>query len=138
MHDQIALLDRFADNIGQPHRTVVRGQSLGAAVSTLLAERYPRRFDGVLATCGAYGRLAAFNATLDVDFAVQTLLAPGEDIDLVRAGDPAGSRDALLAAVDRVRSTPQGQASTGRTSSAAAWSPSPTSSGRPAAIHCGT
>jgi pimeloyl-ACP methyl ester carboxylesterase len=110
LHDQIALLDWFSANVGRPHRTVVSGQSLGVAVATLLAERYPRRFDGVLAMCGAYDPLGSFNATLDVDFAVKTLLAPGEDIDLVRADDPAASRDALQAAVDRVRGTPRGQA----------------------------
>lgn len=110
LHDQIALLDWFSDNIGRPHRTVASGQSLGVAIATLLAERYPHRFDGVLAICGAYDPLAAFNATLDVNFAVKTLLAPDVDIDLVGADDPAASRDALQAAVDRVRSTPEGQA----------------------------
>jgi hypothetical protein len=45
--------------------------------------------------------LNTFNTALDVNFAVRTLLAANEDIDLVRARDPAASRDALVAVVDR-------------------------------------
>lgn len=110
MRDQLALLDWFAANVGRPHRTVVNGQSLGVAISTLLAERHPQRFDGVLALCGAYDPLNTFNTALDVNFAVNTLLAANEHIDLVRASNPAASRDALTAVVDRERDTPQGQA----------------------------
>jgi pimeloyl-ACP methyl ester carboxylesterase len=110
IRDQLALADWFHTNVGRPHRTVVVGQSLGVAIATLLAERYPRRFDGVLNLCGAYDPLNTFNTALDVNFAVNTLLAAGEDIDLVDASDPAASRDALVAVVDRERGTPQGQA----------------------------
>jgi len=110
MRDQLSLLDWFAATIGRPHRTVVTGQSLGVAISTLLVERYPHRFDGMLALCGAYDPLNTFNTALDVNFAVKTLLAGGEDIDLVGAGDPAASRDALIAIVDRERATARGRA----------------------------
>ncbi|MDQ7908301.1 hypothetical protein RB614_27620 [Phytohabitans sp. ZYX-F-186] len=110
IQDQLALLDWFEANLGRPHRTVVTGQSLGVAISTLLVERYPRRFDGLLTLCGAYDPLNTFNTALDVNFAVKTLLAAGEDIDLVGAADPVASRDAMVAAVDRARTTPQGQA----------------------------
>jgi pimeloyl-ACP methyl ester carboxylesterase len=108
--DQLALLDWFDANIGRPRQTVVSGQSLGVTIATLLAERYPQRFDGVLNLCGAYDPLNTFNTALDVNFAVKTLLAAGEDIDLVGASDPVASRDALTAVIDRVRTTPQGQA----------------------------
>jgi pimeloyl-ACP methyl ester carboxylesterase len=108
--DQLALLDWFKAHIGRPHRTILVGQSLGATVATLLAERYPHRFDGVATVCGTYDPLATWNTTLDINFVVKTLLAPGEDIDLVRAGNPTASRDALLAAIDRLRDTPEGQA----------------------------
>ena len=110
LSDQLALLDWFDAHIGRPHRTVGAGQSLGVAIATLLAERHPHRFDGVVAMCGAYDPLAAWNATLDINFVVRTLLAPGEDIDLVRAGNPVASRDALLAAIERVRDSPRGRA----------------------------
>lgn len=110
IHDQLALLDWFDANVGRPHRTVVVGQSIGVSISTLLAERNPRRVDGVLNLCGVYDPLNAFNTALDANFAVRTLLAADEDIDLVNAVDPAASRDALTAAIDRERTTPQGRA----------------------------
>jgi pimeloyl-ACP methyl ester carboxylesterase len=108
--DQLALLDWYDANVGRPERTVVVGQSLGVTVSTLLAERYPGRFDGVLNLCGAYDPLNTFNHALDVNFTVKTLLAAGQDIDLLGASDPIASRDALAAVVDRERATPQGRA----------------------------
>jgi pimeloyl-ACP methyl ester carboxylesterase len=110
MHDQLALLDWFEATIGRPRRTVASGQSLGTTIATLLAERYPRRIDGLLTICGAYDPLNTFNSALDVNFAVRALLAPDEDIDLIGAADPAASRDALVAAVMRARNTPDGQA----------------------------
>jgi pimeloyl-ACP methyl ester carboxylesterase len=110
MRDQLALLDWFGVNVGEPQRTVVSGQSLGTTIATLLAERHPRRFDGLLTLCGAYDPLNTFNSALDVNFAVRTLLAPGQDIDLIGAADPAASRDALVAAVTATRATPAGQA----------------------------
>jgi pimeloyl-ACP methyl ester carboxylesterase len=110
MRDQLALLDWFDREVGRPHRTVVTGQSMGVAISTLLAERHPERFDGVLTLCGAYDPLNTFNSALDVNFAVNTLLAGNKDIDLIGAADPAASRDALTAVIDSERDTPQGQA----------------------------
>ncbi|MBG0564071.1 alpha/beta hydrolase [Actinoplanes aureus] len=110
MRDQLALLDWFEAEVGRPERTVVSGQSLGATIATLLAERHPRRFDGVLTLCGVYDPLNTFNSALDINFTVRTLLAPGEDIDLVHADDPVASREALIAAVNRARVTPEGRA----------------------------
>ena len=110
LRDQIALLDWFDQHIGRPRRTIATGQSMGAAIALLLAERNPGRFDGVATLCGVPDPQGEFNAALDMNFAVKTLLADGQDIDLVRpqrpdrdrrgarAGDPAGddhaSRDA--------------------------------------------
>jgi pimeloyl-ACP methyl ester carboxylesterase len=108
MGDQLALLDWFEAAVGRPHRTVVTGQSLGVVISTLLAERYPQRFGGALNLCGAYDPLSTFNAALDVNFAVKTLL--DVDVDLIGAADPVASRDALIAAITLARTTPQGQA----------------------------
>jgi pimeloyl-ACP methyl ester carboxylesterase len=110
MRDQLALLDWFETEVGDPERTVVSGQSLGTTIATLLAERHPDRFDGVLTLCGVYDPLNTFNTALDVNFTVRELLAPGEDIDLVHARDPEAARDALIAAVTRARTTPEGRA----------------------------
>jgi pimeloyl-ACP methyl ester carboxylesterase len=110
LHDQIALLDWFDAHVGRPRHTVATGQSMGAAIAVLLAERNPDRFDGVATMCGAYDPLGTFNANLDVDFAVKTLLAPGQDIELVHVTDPARSTDALVHAVEQALTTSQGRA----------------------------
>jgi hypothetical protein len=110
LRDQIALLDWFARHVGQPRRTVATGQTMGGAVALLLAERNPHRFAGVATQCGAPDPNGHWNATLDVTFAVKTLLAPGQAIDLVRPVDPAGSTAALAQAVARALGTPQGLA----------------------------
>lgn len=108
IRDQVALLDWVEANVGRPRRTVMTGQSMGVVISTLLAERHPDRFDAVLNVCGVYDALATFNAGLDVNFALKTLL--GVDVDLVGAGDPVATRDTLIAAITQARTTPEGQA----------------------------
>ena len=108
--DQIALLDWFEAHVGRPRHTIATGQSLGASIAVLLADRHPDRFDGVATFCGGYHPLGLWNAVLDITFVVKTLLAPGEDIDLVRPRDPQGSQQALQLAVDRAAATPQGRA----------------------------
>jgi hypothetical protein len=108
--DQTRLLDWFETHIGRPRRAVATGSSMGAAIALMLAERNPDRFDGVLAMCGPLDLYAQWNLSLDVNFAIATLLAPGEDIDLVRADDPAASVAALQQAVGPAMQTPQGRA----------------------------
>lgn len=110
LREQIALLDWFDATVGRPRHTVATGQSLGAAIAILLAERHPDRFDGVMTVCGAPDPLGGFNMILDVNFAVRTLLVPGQDIDLVHPRDPVASATALATAVDRAVTTPQGRA----------------------------
>ncbi|MBN6037018.1 alpha/beta fold hydrolase [Amycolatopsis sp. 195334CR] len=110
LRDQVAVLDWFERNVGKPRRTVASGMSMGGGIAVLLAERNPRRISGVVATCADIDHLAPYNMSLDVTFAIRTLLAPGEDIDLVLADDPAASTQALLAAVERALSTPEGRA----------------------------
>jgi pimeloyl-ACP methyl ester carboxylesterase len=110
LHDQLALLDWFAEHVGQPRRTISTGQSLGATIAILLAERHPDRFAGVATVCGVSDPNGTFNAVLDMNFAVKTLLAPGQDIELVRISDPARSTEALVRAVQRALTTPQGRA----------------------------
>ena len=110
LRNQIALLDWFEANVGAPRRTVAIGQSLGAAITDLLVERNPDRFDGAATMCSGHDPLGLFNTVLDINFAVKTLLAPGEDIDLVHARDPAAATQALVAAIERALTTPQGRA----------------------------
>ena len=110
LHDQMAVLDWFDAHVGRPRATIATGQSLGAAIALLLAERHPDRFAGALTMCGAQDPVGTFNAELDVNVAVKTLLAPGQDIPLVRTSTPAQSAAALAQAVDTALTTPQGRA----------------------------
>lgn len=108
--DQIRLLDAVEQRFGRPKHTVATGSSLGATVALLLAERYPDRFAGVAAFGGIYDPVATWNGALDVGFAVKTLLAPGDPIDLVRPRDPQLSAQALRDALDRGMKTATGRA----------------------------
>lgn len=109
-HDQLVLLDWFEDHVGEPSRTVATGQSLGATIAVLLAERNPDRFDGVSTVCGGYDPQGIFNVSLDMNFAVKTLLAPDHDIELVRPNDAEGSTQALADAITEALTTPEGRA----------------------------
>jgi len=110
VEDQIGVLDWFEDHIGRPRRTVATGSSGGGAISLLLAERYPRRIDGVLAMCTPIDLYGQMNLSLDINFALKTLLAPGADIDLVRADNPAESVAQLQAVLVEAAKTPAGRA----------------------------
>lgn len=110
LKDQIALLDWFNANVGKPRRTISTGSSQGGAIATLLSERYPHRFAGTLSMCGEYDTQGTWNTSLDINFAVKTLLAPGKEIDLVRPRNPAVSQQNLLAAVESARQDDAGRA----------------------------
>ena len=51
-----AVWDYFARAYGHPKRTYITGFSMGGAATHIAAERYPDRFDGALALCGAAGQ----------------------------------------------------------------------------------
>lgn len=108
--DQTALLDWFDANVGAPRRTVAFGSSMGGELSINLAERNPDRIDGAASLCGPLDLKGTWNSVLDVGFAIKTLLAPGEDIQLVRPSDPEGSAAKLAKAVQDALATPRGRA----------------------------
>ncbi|CAM3999790.1 alpha/beta hydrolase [Kibdelosporangium persicum] len=110
LRDQMALLDWFEKNVGKPRRTIATGSSMGGGIAALLAERNPHRFDGVLAMCSEFDAQGSWNTALDITFVVKTLLADGQDIDLVKAKDPQGSTQALLDAVTDARDDDAGRA----------------------------
>ncbi|GAA3929988.1 alpha/beta hydrolase [Actinomadura viridis] len=106
LRDQIALLDWFGANVGEPRRTVSAGASAGGLIALLLAERHPGRFAGVASLCGVLGGTTGhLNSALDANHAIKTLLAP--DLELVRAKDPdanaAKARQVLTTALDDPR-----------------------------------
>lgn len=110
LRDQIALLDWFEDNVGKPRRTISSGMSMGGAIATLLAERNPRRFDGVLAMCAEFDTQGSWNTALDITFVVRTLLAKDDSIPLVRPKNPVSGVQALQDAVTANRYDDQGRA----------------------------
>lgn len=110
MTDQIALLDWFDTTIGEPRRTIASGYSMGGGIATRLAERHPRRFDGVLAISAQHDMLATLNRGLDVTFAVRTLLTDDQQLELVKATNPQHSVQVLQQGVQNALKTPEGRA----------------------------
>jgi len=46
---------RFASRVAKPNRTYLVGQSMGGLIGLLMAQRYPRQYDGGLFVCGIVG-----------------------------------------------------------------------------------
>jgi pimeloyl-ACP methyl ester carboxylesterase len=71
------LHDWFADNVGQPDRVYVWGDSLGGLITQLLAERHPDWVTGAAPFCGALaGGNRNLDLGLDLAYAVKTLIYP--------------------------------------------------------------
>lgn len=112
VQDQIELQDWFIGNVGRPKRTISVGQSMGGTVATLLSERHPDRFDGVLNMCAEYDGNGMWNSALDITYAIKILLVgkADQDIDLVRPSDPQRSQQVLDTAIENALKTKQGRA----------------------------
>lgn len=109
--DQIALLNWFGQNVGPPTRVISAGNSEGGLISVLLAERNPGRFSGVLSECGAVaGGSELFNATLDMQFVLKTLLAPDSGLELAHITQPAADSAIVTAVIQDALATPAGRA----------------------------
>ncbi|KFU81940.1 alpha/beta hydrolase [Amycolatopsis lurida] len=107
--DQIRLHDWFSRTVGPPRRTIAAGESIGAITATLLAERNPRRFAGLMTFCGNLaGGAAHWNSGLDLGYALNTLL--DARLDLVRIADPAANAGRFTDVVRAATANPQGQA----------------------------
>lgn len=107
--DQVRLHDWFGRNVGVPRRTIAAGESVGAITATLLAERDPRRFAGLMTFCGALaGGAAHWNSALDLGFTLNTLL--DADLELVRITDPATNVPKMINLVDAADDSPPGRA----------------------------
>lgn len=67
----------FVQNVGQPYRTEVWGDSLGGLITETIAEAHPEWVDGAAPLCGALaGVVPNMNLALDVSYAVKTLIDP--------------------------------------------------------------
>jgi len=72
-----ALHEHFVENIAEPDRTYVWGDSLGGLITQLLAERNPDWVTAAAPLCGVLaGPTANLDVALDVSYATRTLLAP--------------------------------------------------------------
>jgi pimeloyl-ACP methyl ester carboxylesterase len=109
--DQIAVLDAFQSQVGNPTRTIAWGHSLGGMITAGLIQRFPGRFDAALPMCGVLaGGLATWNQALDSQFAFNVFFGQGTGLQIVNITNPLanlGLSEALLAAA---QATPQGQA----------------------------
>ncbi len=67
----------FVDNIAQPYRTEIWGDSLGGLITQMIAEKHPEWVDGAAPLCGVMaGVVPNMNLALDVSYAVKTLIYP--------------------------------------------------------------
>lgn len=65
----------FSENVGEPYRTIVWGDSLGGLITQTIAEKHPEWVDGAAPLCGALaGVVPNMDLALDVSYAVKTLL----------------------------------------------------------------
>ena len=110
--EQIAVLDRFAQEVGPPQRTIAWGDSLGGIITAGLVQRNPERFAGALPMCGVLqGGVASWNSALDSAFAFKQLLAPQDaTLQLVNIADPQANDARALTLLRAAQGTPQGRA----------------------------
>jgi pimeloyl-ACP methyl ester carboxylesterase len=71
--DTHALAQYFKDTYGTPTRTYVTGASMGGHVTALVAEQWPKSYDGAASVCGSLGDYELFDFYLDFNVAAQTL-----------------------------------------------------------------
>ncbi len=85
----------FIDHVAQPRRTLLHGQSWGAAVAAVAAEMYPASWDGVLLTSGAVGGASSYDFRLDLRVVYQQVCSnhprPDEPVYPLHIGLPKGS-----------------------------------------------
>jgi pimeloyl-ACP methyl ester carboxylesterase len=107
--DQIATLNVFGQQVGEPSQTIAWGHSLGGIITAGLIQDYPNRFAAALPMCGVLaGGVATWNTALDSEVAFQQLIDPL--LQVVNITDPTGNLNRAEADVAAAQRTPQGQA----------------------------
>jgi pimeloyl-ACP methyl ester carboxylesterase len=110
--DQIAVLDKFDQLVGNPSRTIAWGHSLGGIISAGLVQTHPDRFSGALPFCGVLaGSVGMWNDWLDSAFAFNTLLAGGK-LQVVNITDPETNFNNAEQILSNAQNTAQGRART--------------------------
>lgn len=75
--DTHALTTFFRGRFGKPKRTYITGASMGGHVTGIVAEQWPRSYDGAMPVCGVLGDYELFDYFLDFNVAAQTLSGVG-------------------------------------------------------------
>ncbi|MGN6794041.1 MAG: alpha/beta hydrolase family protein [Streptosporangiaceae bacterium] len=107
--DQIATLDLFSAQVGNPQHTIAWGHSLGGIITAGLIQTYPDRFSAALPMCGVLaGGVATWNAALDGAFAFQQLVDPSVQVTGIKS--PLANLQGAEAAIAAAQATPAGKA----------------------------
>ena len=110
LRDQILVLDKFKELVGQPARTIAWGHSMGGHTTAGLLQYHPERFSGAVSLCGGLAGSVGLNKEwLDAAFAFNVLLASGS-LEIAHIADPFGNLDKFEQILWDAQSTPQGQA----------------------------
>ncbi len=110
-HDQIALLDYFANKVGKPKRVIAWGHSLGGIITAGLVQLYPQRFAGAMPMCGVLaGGIATWNLELDAAYAFKTLLAPSSALQIVHVAQGTQNLQLAESIFGAAAQTPAGRA----------------------------
>lgn len=75
--DTHALTQLFNGLVGKPGRTYITGASMGGHVTGVVAEQWPRSYDGAMPICGVMADYELFDFFLDFNLAAQTLSGVG-------------------------------------------------------------
>ena len=111
LKDQIALLDHFAAQVGEPKRVIAWGGSLGGIITAGLIQEHPDRFAAAIPICGVLaGGVASWNTGLDGAYAFKTLLAPRSQLQLVHITNPDANLSLANDLMTQVSDTPAGRA----------------------------
>ncbi len=108
------VLDRFVEEFREPDRVIQYGCSGGGHVALAMADDFPDRIDGVIAT-GAHTPVWLLNTALDGWFALKALIAP--DLQIVDLPSEPNLRPQHIPlvyqwrqAIHRAQQTPEGRA----------------------------
>lgn len=111
--DQIATLNVFDSQVGQPSRTIAWGHSLGGIITAGLIQQFPGRFTAALPMCGVLsGGVATWNTALDSAFAFQQLVDPSVQVVNISIDprNPTANLQGAIAAATAAQATPAGRA----------------------------
>ncbi len=116
VRDQFQTLQAVEQGVlpGRPAHVLAFGTSMGGLISALEAQQGAGRINGALTTCGIVaGAINLNNYQLDGEYAIARLLAPGQQIPLVRftsEGQAISSAQALTTAATQAQQTAAGRA----------------------------